>query len=360
MYNFEVLQKINNKFIKDGLKIISKYNNSLHQANKFILCYNNIIYNISLINQTQFIKINHKKTQNNLQIKKILSKKQHVSFNMNDPLKCYMKNIYNIPLLNADEEFYYAELSKNDLNARNNMIQSNLRLVIKSAKFYVNRGIPFLDLISEGNLGLIYAIKKFDPQKGYRFSTYAVWWIKEYIERLITNQSRMVRLPVYLVKELSRYLHIKKKLFIQLNRNPTINEIAFKANVDSKRVKKILNCNNALISLNDNINSNSKKTLLESLSDCKTNNPAVNCIQEDIIESLYEWLDKLNNTQKTIIERRYGLGEYKTPQTLDVISNEINLTREKIRIIQIMALKKLRNVFEKNKLSLVTIDSQEM
>lgn len=268
-----------------------------------------------------------------------------------DPTQIYLGEIGYSPLLTAEEEVYYARLvQKGDQKARAKMIESNLRLVVKIARRYYNRGLEFLDLIEEGNLGLLRAVEKFDPERGFRFSTYATWWIRQTIERAIMNQTRTVRLPIHVVRELNTYLRMARDLMKTQEREPTYKDIAEALNKPVEDVKEMMELNEHMMSLDATIGhdptSLSNKTLMDTIPDKHKVDPAELLADERLTEHLEECLLQLNDKQRDVLNRRFGLGGHER-QTLEEVGEAIGFTRERVRQIQMSALKALREVMHK-------------
>jgi len=267
-----------------------------------------------------------------------------------DATQLYLSEIGFNPLLTAEEEKHYGRLAlEGDAEARKRMIESNLRLVVKIARHYCHRGLDFLDLVEEGNLGLMHAIEKFDPERGFRFSTYATWWIRQTIERAIINQTRTIRLPVHVIKELNVYLRAGRILARELHHEATPEEIAQVTDKPLEEVRRLLDYHEHITSVDEPINGDTEKTLLDTLSE-EHDNPIESLITADLHEHLEIWLQELNPQQREIITRRYGFENYE-PASLEEIGKEIGLTRERVRQLQGEALKILRHVLEKNGLS---------
>lgn len=263
------------------------------------------------------------------------------------PTQIYLSEIGFSPLLSAEEEVYFArKFACGDESARKRMIESNLRLVVKIARRYTNRGLPLLDLIEEGNLGLMRAVEKFDPERGFRFSTYATWWIRQTIERAIMNQTRTIRLPIHVVKELNVYLRAARELTQKLDHEPSAEEIATMLDRPLDEVKHMLGLNEKITSVDAPAGNEADKPLLETLSDGGESNPAEILINENLHEHLEEWLHELNENQREVLARRYGLLGYERA-TLEEVGEIIGLTRERVRQIQMEALKSLRKIMEK-------------
>lgn len=268
-----------------------------------------------------------------------------------DATQLYLNEIGFSPLLSPEEEVHFARLArKGDEKGRKRMIESNLRLVVKIARRYVNRGLTLLDLIEEGNLGLIRAVEKFDPERGFRFSTYATWWIRQTIERAIMNQTRTIRLPIHVVKELNVYLRASRELTQKLDHEPTAEEIATLLEKPVADVKRMLGLNERVTSVDTPLGYNSDKSILDTISDDTVSDPCQVLQDNDISHSLDHWLDDLTEKQREVIARRFGLRGYET-STLEEVGHEIGLTRERVRQIQVEALKRMREIMEKQGLN---------
>ncbi|EGA72010.1 RNA polymerase sigma factor RpoS [Vibrio sinaloensis DSM 21326] len=274
-----------------------------------------------------------------------------------DATQLYLGEIGFSPLLTAEEEVLYARRAlRGDEAARKRMIESNLRLVVKISRRYSNRGLALLDLIEEGNLGLIRAVEKFDPERGFRFSTYATWWIRQTIERALMNQTRTIRLPIHVVKELNIYLRTARELSQKLDHEPTAEEIATKLDKPVDDVSKMLRLNERISSVDTPIGGDGEKALLDIIPDVNNSDPEVSTQDDDIKNSLIHWLDELNPKQKEVLARRFGLLGYE-PSTLEEVGREINLTRERVRQIQVEGLRRLREILIKQGLSMENLFS---
>lgn len=268
-----------------------------------------------------------------------------------DATQLYLNEIGFSPLLTPQEEVHFARLAqKGDPAGRKRMIESNLRLVVKIARRYVNRGLSLLDLIEEGNLGLIRAVEKFDPERGFRFSTYATWWIRQTIERAIMNQTRTIRLPIHVVKELNVYLRAARELTQKLDHEPSAEEIATLLEKPVDEVKRMLGLNERVTSVDVSLGPDSDKTLLDTLTDDRPSDPCELLQDDDLAESIDQWLSELTDKQREVVVRRFGLRGYESC-TLEEVGQEIGLTRERVRQIQVETLKRLREIMEMNGLS---------
>jgi RNA polymerase nonessential primary-like sigma factor len=263
-----------------------------------------------------------------------------------DATSLYLSEIGASPLLTAEEEVKYARLAqKGDESARRKMIVCNLRLVVKISRRYLNRGLALLDLVEEGNLGLIRAVEKFDPERGFRFSTYATWWIRQTIERGIMNQSRTIRLPVHVVKEINAYLRKSRELAQSLDHEPSAEDVAEALNVDVQDVKRLMGLNERTPSMDVAYGKDSDRPLVDMVADENVDDPS-ELLQSDAVNGhLDEWLNQLNDKQRSVIERRFGLHGFDNA-TLEQVAGELGVTRERVRQIQMDALKRLRHILE--------------
>ena len=264
-----------------------------------------------------------------------------------DATSIYLNEIGVSKLLTADEEKKYARrIRKGDEAARHRMIESNLRLVVKIARRYINRGLPLLDLIEEGNLGLIHAVKKFDPERGFRFSTYATWWIRQTIERAIMNQARTVRLPIHIIKDINAVLRASRKLRNTQETSPTPAQIARHMGREVKEVERLLELHDRVtIGSSGMAGSDDERAPLDSLPARRDAEPA-QCAQRERVHAILDhWVFELNDKQRAVVECRFGLhGQRRL--TLEEIGQEIGVTRERVRQIQLDALKNLRQMME--------------
>lgn len=262
-----------------------------------------------------------------------------------DPTDIYLKEIGASPLLSKEEEVYFARLVKQgDKAAKKRMIESNLRLVVKIARRYTRSGMPILDLIEEGNIGLIRAVEKFDPELGFRFSTYGAWWIQQTIERAIMSQNRTIRLPVHIVKRLNSCLRVSRELAKELDHEPTPDEIAKKLNKTPDEVERILALNERVVSIDMPISEDINKPILDTIGS-NALDPMQNALSSNLKKHVSHWLEKLTTTQRAVVERRFGLNDFE-PTTLEQTGIEVGLTRERVRQLQSEALKSLRIIIE--------------
>ncbi|AWK40665.1 RNA polymerase sigma factor RpoS [Photorhabdus laumondii subsp. laumondii] len=271
---------------------------------------------------------------------------QGMSQRVLDATQLYLGEIGFSPLLTAEEEVFFARRAlRGDVLARQRMIESNLRLVVKISRRYSNRGLALLDLIEEGNLGLIRAVEKFDPERGFRFSTYATWWIRQTIERAIMNQTRTIRLPIHIVKELNVYLRTARELAHKLDHEPSPEEIAEQLDKPVDDVSRMLRLNERIISVDTPISGDSDKALLDVLSDENETGPEGTTQEDDMKKSIVKWLFELNSKQREVLARRFGLLGYEA-ETLEDVGKEIGLTRERVRQIQVEGLRRLKDIMQ--------------
>ena len=268
-----------------------------------------------------------------------------------DVTQIYLNDIGNNALLTPDEERALARrVVQGDFEARQRMIEHNLRLVVNIAKHYINRGMALLDLIEEGNIGLMHALEKFDPERGFRFSTYATWWIRQSIERAIMNQSRTIRLPVHVIKELNVYLRASRHLESQIGRDPTIDEIAHLVGKPPEEVRRVMSLNERMASLDAPLDIDPMLTIGESIPDEQQEEPDIKLHGMQVNRYVQTWLKQLTDKQRLVIERRYGLNGYEIC-TLEELADSLSLTRERVSQIQIEGLESLRRILRRKGIS---------
>jgi len=260
-----------------------------------------------------------------------------------DVTRIYLSEIGRARLLTADEEKSLTRAAhKGCKDSRQRMIECNLRLVVKIARAYINRGLPLLDLIEEGNLGLIRAVEKFDPERGFRFSTYATWWIRQSVERSIMNQCRTVRLPIHVIRELTSYLRTTRVMEQALGRRPAIEEVAKKLEKNSEAVHTLFGFNEPTTST-DSPAANGTRTVIETIADEQCRNPESEYAEQAAGELLGHWLELLPRQQRIVVEHRFGL-HGKGRRTLEEVGQLLGVTRERVRQVQLAALVRLREI----------------
>lgn len=272
--------------------------------------------------------------------------------NQSEVIQIYLRQIGKFPLLSAKQELELGrQVIDGSITAKNKMIESNLRLVVKVARKYLNRGLSFADLIEEGNLGLIRAVEKFDPEKGFRFSTYGTWWIRQNIERAIMNQTRTIRLPIHKVKQLNSYLRAMRKLSQDLNRPVGIEDLAKHLNIEEQEIEKVLELNEKVSSLDVAFGEDNESQIKDAIKDPNEKDPLEKLASKNSAQQIEKWLSKLNFKQREVIERRFGFHGYDAA-TLEQVGNDIGLTRERVRQIQTEALKELKAIISQDSLNL--------
>ena len=272
------------------------------------------------------------------------------NFSIDDPVRMYLKEIGKVPLLTAEEEVELAtRMSQGDEEAKRRMSEANLRLVVSIAKRYVGRGMLFLDLIQEGNLGLIKAVEKFDYTKGYKFSTYATWWIRQAITRAIADQARTIRIPVHMVETINKVIRVSRQLLQELGHDPSAEEIAAEMNMPVEKVRDILKIAQEPVSLETPIGEEEDSHLGDFIPDEDASEPSEAASFSLLKEQLMEVLDTLTPREKKVLELRFGIVDGRT-RTLEEVGKEFNVTRERIRQIEAKALRKLRHPSRSKKL----------
>lgn len=263
-----------------------------------------------------------------------------------DATRVYLNELSRSKLLTAEQEKSYGTLAlRGDREARKVMIESNLRLVVKISRRYLNRGLPLLDLIEEGNLGLIRAVEKFDPERGFRFSTYATWWIRQTIERAIMNQTRTIRLPIHIVKEMNTYLKAQRQLAQLLDYEPSAEDVAKHLGKPVGKVEKMLKLNERVTSIDIPGGKDFDQPLVDSLTDSDSASPSEQLQEVGMKQNVASWVFQLPEKQREVICRRYGLCGYED-STLEEVAQELNVTRERVRQIQMDGLKRLKEILE--------------
>ena len=261
-----------------------------------------------------------------------------------DATQIYLREIGKHALLTPKEELALTRRVKlGEFAARQQMIERNLRLVVNIAKKYLNRGMPLLDLIEEGNLGLMHALDKFEPERGFRFSTYATWWIRQNIERAIMNQSRTVRLPVHVIKELNVCQRAWRHIETQGEGEPSMADVAHLVDKPVEDVRRILGLNERLVSLDAPLDIDPSLTISEAIPDEQCQMPEDMLQTAQVERYVHRWLDQLNDKHRWVVERRFGLNGYEV-NTLEELADDLDITRERVRQIQLEALQSLRNM----------------
>ncbi len=269
------------------------------------------------------------------------------SAHSNDVTRIYLSEIGRAPLLTAELEISLTRAArKGCIASRQRMIESNLRLVVKVARAYSRRGLPLLDLIEEGNLGLIRAVEKFDPDRGCRFSTYAMWWIRQSVERAIMNQCRTVRLPIHVIRELTVYLRASRELEQQSSRRPTAEEVAASLKIPAANVNRLFRLSEPVSPANEPAGTGFSPSVLDSIADDQCRDPESEYADVAAERMLGHWLDQLTRQQREVVEHRYGLHGHGR-RTLEQVGRLLGVTRERVRQVQLAALIRLREISSK-------------
>jgi RNA polymerase nonessential primary-like sigma factor len=261
-----------------------------------------------------------------------------------DVTRIYLGEIGRSRLLTPEEEITLARAARKGCHAsRQRMIESNLRLVVNVARAYVRRGLPLLDLVEEGNLGLIRAVEKFDPERGCRFSTYATWWIRQSVERAIMNQCRTVRLPIHVIRELTIYLRTARELEQKYSRRPTAEEVARELDIPPENVERLFGLNEPTASADEPMSAGSDRLVLDSIADERSNDPETEYADLAAERMLAKWLQQLSKQQRDVVEHRFGLNG-QGRRTLEEVGELLGVTRERVRQVQLAALTRLRDI----------------
>ncbi len=260
----------------------------------------------------------------------------------NDSIRMYLSEIGRVPLLNSQQEIEIAKrIAKGDQSAKQHLAEANLRLVVSIAKKYIGRGLSFLDLIQEGNIGLFRAVEKFDPSKGFKFSTYATWWIRQAITRAIADQARTIRIPVHMVETINKFTHTQRRLTQELGRDPTAEEVAAEMELDVKKVRHIIKISQDIVSLEAPVGAEEDSKLEDFIEDEQTLSPSESTNRQLVKESINEMLHYLTPRERKIVKMRFGLGDG-IGHTLEEVGREFGVTRERIRQIEAKVLQKLK------------------
>jgi len=260
----------------------------------------------------------------------------------NDSVRMYLSEIGRVPLLNAAQEIEVANrIATGDQSAKQHLAEANLRLVVSIAKKYIGRGLSFLDLIQEGNIGLFRAVEKFDPSKGFKFSTYATWWVRQAITRAIADQARTIRIPVHMVETINKYTHTTRRLTQELGRDPTPEEVAAEMEMDVKKIRHIIKISQDIVSLEAPVGTEEDSKLEDFIEDEQTLSPHESANRQMVKEAISDMLQYLTPRERKIVKMRFGLGDG-VGHTLEEVGREFGVTRERIRQIESKVLQKLR------------------
>ncbi len=262
---------------------------------------------------------------------------------IDDPVRLYLKEIGRVPLLSGDEEIALAQrIGQGDEDAKRKLAEANLRLVVSIARRYVGRGMAFLDLIQEGNMGLIKAVEKFDYNKGFKFSTYATWWIRQAITRAIADQARTIRIPVHMIETINKFVRVSRQLLQEIGREPTPDEIAEAMEISKDKVLEIMKISQEPVSLETPIGEENDSNLGDFIEDQEAMAPADAAAYELLKEQLEDVLDTLTEREENVLRLRFGIGDGRA-RTLEEVGKAFGVTRERIRQIEAKALRKLRH-----------------
>ena len=282
--------------------------------------------------------------------KKAQTKTELKGDGVHDPLRMYLKQMAQLPLLTREQEVeIFKRIENGDSNAESEIVEANLRLVVSIAKKYINRGVSFLDLIQEGNMGLMKAVEKFEYRRGYKFSTYATWWIRQGITRSVANQSRTVRIPIHMISTISKVIRIQKQLVQEYGREATPAEIAEEINLPMDRVRDVLKMAQQPISLHSPIGDSGNASFGDLIEDKSAENPMEEASSSVLKEKISEVLGTLTDREREVLEQRFGLKDGYS-RTLEDVGSQFGLTRERIRQIEAKALRKMRHPSRKKKL----------
>lgn len=282
--------------------------------------------------------------------KKAQTKTELKGDGVHDPLRMYLKQMAQVPLLTREQEVeIFKRIENGDSNAESEIVEANLRLVVSIAKKYINRGVSFLDLIQEGNMGLMKAVERFEYRRGYKFSTYATWWIRQGITRSVANQSRTVRIPIHMISTISKVIRIQKQLVQEYGREATPAEIAEEINLPMDRVRDVLKMAQQPISLHSPIGDSGNASFGDLIEDKSAENPMEEASSSVLKEKISEVLGTLTDREREVLEQRFGLKDGYS-RTLEDVGSQFGLTRERIRQIEAKALRKMRHPSRKKKL----------
>ena len=282
--------------------------------------------------------------------KKVQTKTELKGDGVHDPLRMYLKQMAQVPLLTREQEVkIFKRIESGDSNAESEIVEANLRLVVSIAKKYINRGVSFLDLIQEGNMGLMKAVERFEYRRGYKFSTYATWWIRQGITRSVANQSRTVRIPIHMISTISKVIRIQKQLVQEYGREATPAEIAEEINLPIERVRDLLKMSQQPISLHSPIGDSGNSSFGDLIEDKSAENPMEEASSSVLKDKISEVLGTLTEREREVLEQRFGLKNGYS-RTLEDVGSQFGLTRERIRQIEAKALRKMRHPSRKRKL----------